>query len=158
MKKTLSWKWVLIASTLFALFIVFVLPQVATYSNEALGDSVSPDTSLFYSAKDIYQMAENYGPSGRAAYINLRWTFDLVWPLIYTLFLVLWIIKLSQYLSFYKVTRFLFILPIIGMVLDFLENIGATIIMYRYPLSSRIIATITPVMTFLKWITLSESF
>ncbi len=158
MKKTLSWKWVLIASALFVLFIIFVLPQVANYSNEAIGHSSSPDTSLFYSADDLYQMAENYGESGRATYINLRWTFDIVWPLVYSLFLVLWIIKLSQYLSLYPFTRFLFIMPIVAMVLDFLENIGATIIMFRYPLSSGIIARITPIMTFFKWITLSGSF
>lgn len=32
-------------------------------------------------------MAEAYGESGRQAYIRARFTFDLVWPLVYTLFL-----------------------------------------------------------------------
>lgn len=157
-KKELAWKWVLMASLLFALFIIIILPQVANYSHQMIGQSESPDTSLFYSADDLYQLAETYGQSGRAAYIKLRWTFDLIWPLVYTLFLVLWIIKLSSFLGPDKFSRFLFILPIIAMVFDFLENLGATIIMFRYPLESGIIANLTPIMTFLKWLTLLGSF
>ena len=33
-------------------------------------------------------MAEAYGEAGRQAFIDMRWTLDLVFPVIYTLFLV----------------------------------------------------------------------
>lgn len=155
MKSKLSWKWVIIVSVIFAIFIAFVLPQIDSYSNKITGQTKSPDTSLIYSAEDLYKMAESYGESGRATYIKLRWTFDLVWPIIYTLFLVLWAIKISEYTAKNKASRVLFVIPIIGMIFDFLENLGASILMYRYPLKSGLIANITPIMTLAKWITLS---
>lgn len=158
MKIKISWKWVVIVSIIFGLFTTLALPQFNRYSIQMMGQLKSPDTSLFYSAKDLYEMAEVYGHSGREAYIKLRWTFDVIWPLLYTLFLVLWTIKLLEYISIKKTPRFLPLIPIAGMGFDFLENIGATILMYRYPLPSDIIASITPLMTLLKWITLSVSF
>lgn len=122
-----------------------------------MGEGKSPDTSLLYSAEDLYDMAQGYGGSGRELYIKLRWTFDVVWPIVYTSFLVLWIIKLSAYVHIKRFPSYLFIFPILGMGFDFLENIGSTIVMMRYPLGSGIIARITPLMTFLKWATLSGS-
>ena len=41
-----------------------------------------------YSTSDLYEMAQSYGADGRGLYVKARFTFDLVWPLVYTLFLV----------------------------------------------------------------------
>jgi uncharacterized integral membrane protein len=38
-----------------------------------------------------------------------------------------------------------------------MENLGATIVMARYPLASGLIASITPLMTSLKWLAISAS-
>ena len=48
----------------------------------------TPDLSLYYSPNELYRMADAYGVSGRAEYIRVRFTFDLIWPLIYTFTLV----------------------------------------------------------------------
>ncbi len=103
-------------------------------------------------------MAKSYGPQGRQAYIFLRWTFDVVWPLVYTIFLVMWTMKLASYVKGRRWIQSLYLLPILGMILDFLENTGATIVMIRYPKSSGVIAKITPLVTLLKWTTISASF
>lgn len=150
----LSWEWVIVASVVFVIFSIFILPKVDKYSKKMLGQSKTPDTSFIYSSEDLYNMAENYGEIGRRVYIKLRWTFDVIWPIIYTSFLVLWTIKLSEYIIMDKFPSYLFIIPIIGTTFDFLENIGATIVMYRYPSKSGLIGRITPLMTFLKWIIL----
>jgi len=50
---------------------------------ELTGTDVSPDTSVFYSAGELYGMAESYGEEGRAYYIYSRFTFDLIWPAAY---------------------------------------------------------------------------
>lgn len=160
-QRKIKWRWIIITSLIFILFTIFVLPKISEYSIRAIGVIDSPDTSLIYSGQDLYDTAENYGQEGRNIYIKLRWTFDLIWPLVYTLFLVSWIIKLSEYISRgskNKTIKYLFLLPIIAMFFDFMENIGATIVMSRYPLQSSIITTITPIMTLLKWLTLSGSF
>lgn len=152
MRKTrIQWKWVIIATIVFIAFLALVLPQMAEYSAKVIGDFESPDTSLIYSGSDLYDMAESYGESGRAAYIRLRWTFDLAWPFVYTLFFVLWTLKLSEYVPETSWTKHLFIVPLAAMILDFMENLGATIVMVRYPLTSGLIASVTPVMTSLKW-------
>ena len=52
---------------------------------QAIGPS--PDQSFFYSTGDLYRMADAFGAAGRAAYVRARWTFDVVWPLVYTFFL-----------------------------------------------------------------------
>ncbi|NIV29382.1 MAG: hypothetical protein GWN58_07700, partial [Anaerolineae bacterium] len=80
--------WVALSALLiFLLFSALVLPQQATKAEEETGSSDSPDTSFFYSPSDLYRMAESYGEQGRQAYIRARFTFDLVWPLVYTFFL-----------------------------------------------------------------------
>ncbi|WP_034551257.1 hypothetical protein [Carnobacterium funditum] len=158
MKTKIQWKWVIGASVLFLLFLIFVLPQVSSYSSEAIGQSESPDQSLIYSGSQLYDLAASYGEAGRETYILLRWTFDLIWPVVYTLFLVTWTIKLLEYTSGNNWMRYLVLLPIMAALFDLLENIGATIVMARYPLESGIIQTITPIATFVKWITVSGSF
>lgn len=99
MKTKIQWKWVIGASVVFLLFLSFVLPQIASYSSEAIGQSESPDQSFLYSGSQLYDLAESYGEGGRKTYILLRWTFDLVWPVVYTLFLVVWTIKLVEYIQ-----------------------------------------------------------
>ncbi len=158
LKKNVKWTWVMVISLVFILFISQVLPRVSAYTTKTIGDLASPDTSFFYTAKDLYTMAKTYGESGRKAYVWLRWTFDVVWPFIYTSFLLIWTMKLTSYVKGKKGLNSLFLLPTMAMILDFLENIGATIVMGRYPSTSGIIAHITPMVTFFKWITLSASF
>ncbi len=154
----IHWKWVILVSIIFLLFIIFVLPQISKYSDKMIGELKSPDTSLIYSGSDLYDLAESYGELGRNIYINLRWTFDVIWPFVYTIFLVTWIIKLLEYLPGKKLLKYIFLLPIISMFFDFMENIGTTIVMARYPLKSGVIANITPFMTFIKWLTILSSF
>lgn len=156
--KKIKWLWVALATIGFFLFIALVLTRVSAYTTSAIGDFASPDSSFFYSASDMYAMAKNYGVSGRRTYILLRWTFDVVWPLVYTGFLVLWTMKLSSFIRGKPWVKSLYWLPIIAMSLDFIENIGATIVMVRYPDTVGIIAQITPIATLLKWTTLSASF
>lgn len=157
LERRIKWKWVIISTIIFILFLIVVLPQMSEYSVRVIGEFESPDTSLIYSNSDLYNMAESYGEAGRSAYIKLRWTFDLVWPFVYTLFFLLWTLKLSEYIPSKRGTGYLFIVPLVAMVLDFMENLGATIVMARYPLTSGLIATLTPLMTLTKWTTILAS-
>lgn len=140
MKIKLKWKWIIFASIILSLFVVFALPYMNDYLTKITGETISPDTSFIYSRKDLYDMANIYGESGRQAYIKIRWTLDVIWPVLYTLVLILWTKKLSEYIFVNKSSKILFVLPLSAVALDFLENIGATIVMFRYPLKSGIIA------------------
>ena len=80
--------WVaLSALAIFLLFSALILPGQAANAESDTGSAESPDTSFYYSAGDLYRMAEVYGEQGRQAYVRARFTFDVIWPLVYTIFL-----------------------------------------------------------------------
>ena len=49
-------------------------------------------------------------------------------------------------------------LNLIQLLLDYLENVFAALIMYRYPLPTSITDILTPIFTMLKWLMISCSF
>ena len=83
---------------IFLLFTALVLPKGSSQAALETNASGSPDLSLFYSVDKLYQMADAYGETGRDAYIRARFTFDLIWPLVYTLFLataISWVYQMA---------------------------------------------------------------
>ncbi len=144
---------------LFIVFTALALPAQAAVMEQATHGAGSPDTSFIYSAGDLYRMAEAYGSEGRAAYIHIRFTFDLVWPLIYTFFLVTSVSWLAHR-AFPSSSRWqmLNLVPMLGMLLDYLENICAALVMVRYPAFTPIVDALTPIFTLLKWFFIGGSF
>ena len=155
----ISTGWVtLTAVIIFILFTALVLPG---QSNESATDDEvgSPDLSIYYSAGDLYDMAEGYGQGGRDDYIRARFTFDLVWPLVYTFFLVTtisWIYK--RIVPEGSTWRLINLLPVLGMLGDYLENAATSIVMWRFPLTTPLIDWIAGIFTTLKWLLITGSF
>lgn len=147
----------LVSTLVFAFFIVIVLPQ---QSNLALtfGLKESVDTSWFYNAKELYRIAESYGTIGRQFYIYQRWTFDLIWPLVYFSFIFSSSALLYKSIGLSKINRWILSFIWIGIVFDFLENTMVTLVMYRYPSLTWIIADFAGTATSLKWIFIGLSF
>ena len=152
--------WVALSAMLiFLLFSALVLPQQATKAEQDTGSSDSPDTSFFYTPGDLYRMAEAYGEQGRQAYIRARFTFDLVWPLVYTLFLttsISWVFGRA----FAPDSRWqrANLMPILGALFDYLENLSTSLVMLRYPEQTAVVDALAPVFTALKWLFLGASF
>ena len=158
--RRVSTGWVALAAlVVFVLFLALVLPGQATEAERSVGDAGSPDMSFLYSAADLYRMAEAYGPQGRQAYIRARFTFDLLWPVVYTMFLVTaisWVYRRA----FAADSRWQLanLAPVLGMALDYLENVSAALVMARYPQPTAVVAELTPVFTSLKWVFVNGSF
>jgi hypothetical protein len=152
-------KVTLLCFALFLLFSLLALPG-QTAGADTYGEGIgSPDLSFFYSAQDLYDMAEAYGEAGRAAYIQARFTFDLVWPVMYTIFLatvISWVFVRA--ISPYSWVRISNIFPILGMIFDYLENISTSIVMGRYPIQTGILDSLASIFTLLKWVFLAASF
>jgi len=144
---------------LFVLFLWLILPAESERSAEVIGTSVSPDTSFYYTKSELYQIAENYGERGRLFYIDTRITFDIIWPFIYTIFLITGISWITDkiVLEGSKV-RLLNLVPIGAILFDFLENISNMVIMFRYPTPTDILASLAGVFTALKWVFVGGSF
>lgn len=154
--KTLKWYHLLIPFFGFLGFIVFVLPQESLESAE-LGLEQSPDTSFFYTASELYEIAESYGEEGRRVYIEKRFSFDVIWPLAYGFFFVVFIQYGVDKMRLNRL-KHAYVLPIIAVVFDYLENIMTSVVMYRYPSETFLVSDLAGVMTSLKWVTLSLAF
>jgi len=111
----------LIALVVFLLFTALVLPRQA--ANADAGGAGSPDLSLIYSAGDVYRMAEAYGPAGRTDYIRVRFTFDLIRPVVYVAFLttvISWLTR--QAFTSQSLWQRANLVPVISALSDYSEN------------------------------------
>jgi hypothetical protein len=149
--------WLTLAAlVIFLLFTALALPAQSARSET---DAGSPDTSLFYSPADLYAMAEAYGPDGRQDYITARFTFDLVWPLVYLFFLataISWLFARS--VSAENIWRRANLAPLLGALFDYLENVSTALVMGRYPAHTPVVDLLAPAFTFVKWVFVGGSF
>lgn len=152
--------WIaLFALLVFVLFAALVLPGQTKQSEAYSGDAGSPDTSLFYSAVELYDMAEGYGQEGRQAYVRARFTFDLVFPLVYTMFLATatsWVYGMT--FAVRSRWRLANLAPLMGMLLDYLENLATSLVMWRYPAHTLFADSLAPAFTLAKWVFVGGSF
>jgi hypothetical protein len=154
-----SWPVALVATAVFVVFLTVVLPQQSRAARAATGSATSPDTALFYTPEDLYQIAEAYGPDGRAAYVRARWTFDVVWPLAYTAFLATMLsIVLGRAASSGSPWRLANLAPVAGMLFDYLENSATSLVIGRFPQRTPVVDVLAPVFTALKWLFVNGSF
>ena len=158
--RRVSSAWVALSTlAIFLLFSALVLPRQAASAEEGAGGVGSPDTSFHYSPDDLYRMAEAYGERGRAAYVRARFTFDVIWPLVYTLFLataISWVF--SRACALESLWQRANLAPVLGALFDYLENVSASIVMFRYPAQTPVVEILTPVFTSVKWVFVSGSF
>lgn len=141
------------------LFMITVLPAQAVSAEQNAGGSISPDTSFFYTPGDLLQAAEEYGAGGRLAYIQSRWTFDLVFPFVYMVFLVTGISWFHQNLEDpTEWIGFANLLPIAAGLFDYLENTGASLVMGLYPAQVTGLALLTAIFSAVKWLLIGGSF
>ena len=157
--KVSSGKNVLISLVIFLAFTTLVLPGQSRGATEFSGEAGTPDLTFFYTPDELYEMADAYGEAGRRAYIQARFTFDLAWPVVYTLFLVTamsW--TFQRAVSPGSWVQILNLIPLFGALLDYLENISTSVVMWRYPQLTTAVDWLASASTPLKWINISAAF
>ena len=152
--------WVAIAATVaFVLFVALVLPAQPQIETVDGAEVSSPDLSLWYTAEQLYETAEAYGPEGRDAYVRARITFDVLWPLVYVAFLATtlsWVYRARGDTSgFWRRAN---LLPVAAGLLDYAENVCTATVMFRYPLQTPLLDSLAAVFTVSKWLALTASF
>lgn len=148
-----------LTTALFLLFLILVLPRQASASQARTGDLPSPDTSLIYAPQELYRLAGEYGPEARKAYIQARFTFDLLFPLVYGSFLATtlsWVSRrvLPEGSGWLRIN----LIPGTAVLFDFLENTSTSLVMGLYPRRLPGVNHLAPAFTALKWTTLGLSF
>jgi hypothetical protein len=152
-------KVALISLVIFLVFTALFLPDQASRADEVSAEAGTPDLSFFYTPDDLYRMAEAYGGEGRVEYIRARFTFDLAWPVVYTLFLVTALSWILQRVASpgYRVKR-LNLVPLFGAVFDYLENISTSLVMWRYPQETAVVDWLASLFTPAKWSLIFAAF
>ena len=154
-----TWQVTLLALVVFFAFSILVLPGQSASMQEIAGGVGSPDTSLFYSAADLYRMAETYGQAGRDAYLRARWTFDLVFPLVYGAFLATsigWLFaRGAPHGSPWQRAN---LAPVLAVLFDYIENSLASLVMLLYPRHMPLLGVLASVSTVVKWALVLSSF
>jgi hypothetical protein len=121
-----------------------------------MGLTPSIDTNFSFNPNLIYSILNGYGENGRQFYLIQRWTFDFVWPMVYgfPIFftLRLWLGKFKH--PFFK---FLTFLPLMAMMLDYIENITYSIMIILFPTEWIVLAYLGVLISLLKWISLGVS-
>lgn len=143
-------RWASLSALVFLAFILWVLPTVSQYSAQ-IGLTESIDTSFGLSADRLWAIAEGYGETLRQAYLIQRWTFDLVFPLVYGGFL--WISGLYLFKRLQWKMELNWILAIIplGVLFDYLENSLVSLVFLTVPQRLPGLCELAVIMIPVKW-------
>lgn len=132
-------------------FVLFVFP----YRNKALEilsgrKEATLDSNLSYGATEAYDLFRDLTHEGRQIYARSEITADLIFPIVYALFLSLLIIYIFQKCSLNKPQQFLAMLPFLMLLFDYGENILIALMLFDYPQPHPAVAEVASVFTKLK--------
>ncbi|MGL6057466.1 MAG: hypothetical protein ACRC17_03990 [Culicoidibacterales bacterium] len=157
--KWLNWRAVIMINVVMAGFVIFVLPAMAQLSAQLIGSEQALDTVGRYTTAYLYEVAEIYGSQGRFYYTVIRYTFDIIWPLVYWSFLSInlaILLRVEPRLS--RGFLLLLWLPTLALIFDLAENFSITYIFWRYPQPTAILDQLAPWFSQLKWLSIGGSF
>ena len=136
-----------------AVMMGYIMPVASAILALAANNSVLPlDLMFFYTPAEAFAMIEKYGPAGRALYMKIELSVDLLYPIIYTLFFGLLISWLFQR-AFRPDSKMQIwnVAPVGAWFFDLLENIGIIAMLAMYPSQPVLLAWLTMLLGLLKW-------
>ena len=136
-----------------AIMMGYIMPVAAGIMALAANNSVLPlDLMFFYNPEQAFAMMDKYGEAGRAIYLRIELTADIIYPIIYTLFYGLLISWLFQ--RAFKPESGMQkwnLMPVGAWFFDLLENVGIVSMLMIYPAKPAVLAWITMLFGTLKW-------
>ena len=138
-----------IFAALFALAIgaflaenLFHFPLSVSYMRELAAGMPLLDMQPGYSPGDAYHLFDVLGQTGRADYLRLLWTIDLLLPALFGLFLSS-AIRRGVFRAWQSV-------PLLAAACDYAENIMITILLLRYPIHEPALVQLASIFTVTK--------
>ncbi len=145
---------VLIALVLFIALAAGVLPRAEARLLEYSGGKGPLDLRVTgYGPEEALATVEALGPEGRSFYALVELTADVVYPAVYTAFLVLllgWALRRAALAAGHPAHRLL-LLPFLVMGADLLENAAIVTLLLTHPSAPSAVARAAGVLTVLKW-------
>jgi hypothetical protein len=137
---------------LMLLFAIVIVPMIQGRLESSSGGSGPIDLLLSYTPEKAYSMIESYGDDGRSLYRTFAMTGDVIYPVVYSIFLGLLITWLFQrsFTSNSKL-QILNTVPLGAWLFDWLENINIVTMLSLYPSSPTTVAKLASICTTIKW-------
>ncbi|MFZ5821211.1 MAG: hypothetical protein ACOYYJ_15050 [Chloroflexota bacterium] len=134
------------------LFMGLILPAGEKLMKNDSGGASALDLHFFYTPGKAYATLAAYGEYGRAFYRNFELTIDILYPIVYMLFLSLFISWLFQrgFEAGSKMQRWN-VTPFGAWAFDLLENLGIVTMLLVYPATPALLAWVTATFTMVKW-------
>lgn len=146
----------ILANIVYALMLTITIPDVMDHANGLkLFDMMPTGYDFDYATK----LLNTLGEKGRNAYLNNQIPLDMVYPILfiiaYSLLLAFVLKKLGK---FNKPMKYLCLLPVIGGVADYAENVGIISLLKSYPAISVSSVRVTNYFSLLKSVSTSLFF
>ena len=138
---------------LFLLFEIVILPVAGAKIQSYSGGLGPLDLTMGLSPADTYARLTAYTADGRAFYLLIELTADILFPITYGLFFSLALALVFQRaFPAESAMQRLILVPLVGMLVDFLENVGIVLMLLLYPQELGPVAAITALVTVVKWL------
>jgi hypothetical protein len=146
--------WFLVVVFTGAVMTLGITPQI----NAIIGNLGLLDTRLFYTYGDVATLFGALGPEGLLLYTYQK-IVDMVFPLGYGFALAMLQVMVNRRtFPEHHATGRLAILPLLGMLFDYIENILIWSQILTYPALSNTVIVLASIATILKWSFLGLSF
>lgn len=138
---------------LFLLFEAVILPVAGARIQSYSGGPGPLDLTMGLSPADTYARLTAYTGDGRAFYLLIELTADILFPITYGLFfsLALALIFQRAFPAGSGMQR-LMLVPLVGMLVDLVENAGIVLMLLVYPQELGAVAVLVRLLTATKWL------
>jgi len=148
-----NWKSFLLLLALYVSFPAYWLKNAEATINRLAGKTIGPvDLTMGFDPARTLGMIADYGPAARTYYTRVELTVDVVYPLVYALFLAV-ILTLLFRGKAYKPFGWVTLLPFVSQLFDYLENGTIVGLLTSYPRQSYAWAVLCEVFKLAKWLT-----
>ena len=144
--KNATWASILILLGLIIIFNLLIFP----FAYKTSQNIIPLDLQFTYSSEKAYNTLAKYSDEGLKEYVIAELTVDLIFPIVYALFLSFILFKLTK-------KSMLSLFPLLIILSDYAENIGIAAIIHYLPHKLPMIVALTSLFTSLKWILIAIS-
>lgn len=146
-----------VVTAFVAAYFIMAAVVMQNASGQIKNDSGQPESTILdlrmtYTGEEAYQLLDDMGNEGRAAYKKTAGREDIIYPLIYGGMLILGIIFfLKRSFPDEPKLGLLAVLPVFAVLFDFAENSSIIMMISHYPEQNTDLGNYAGKMTLLKW-------
>ncbi len=146
----------ILSSLVYAVMIFMTIPKLIQFSN---GMDILDMMPFGYSYPYVTQLFTELGAEGRNYYLNYQIPIDMIYPLLFGLSYFYIMTYFLQKINLWK-SPFIYIsiLPIIGTLFDYFENIGTILMLQNYPNLNPTVVQLNSFFTITKSISITVFF